>query len=206
MGLGSQSLHWRARTCKGGGGLPPLLAVSQGIVVIATGETWVSLKIARGIPTFLPTSLCGVLVFLFCILSGAVRSFSSSSLSHATLSHTQLCHTQLFHTQHCHTQLFHTQLFHTQLFHTQLRHTHTHNSFTHNFVTHTHNSFTHNFVTHTHTHTTLSHTTSSHTTSSHTHNVVTHAHLDVDIFFEWEAWRLRRWVVVMCLVAVTSAL
>ena len=205
MGLGSQSLHWRARTCKGGGGLPPLLAVSQGIVVIATGETWVSLKIARGIPTFLPTSLCGVLVFLFCILSGAVRS-SSSSLSHATLSHT---HNFATHNYFTHNIVTHNYFTHNSFTHNSFTHnfvTHTHNSFTHNFVTHTHNSFTHNFVTHTHTHTTLSHTTSSHTTSSHTHNVVTHAHLDVDIFFEWEAWRLRRWVVVMCLVAVTSAL
>ena len=163
MGLGSQSLHWRTRTCKGGGGLPPLLAVSPGIVVIATGETWVSLKIARGIPTFLPTSLCGVLVFLFCILFGTVRSFSSSSLSHATLSHT---HTHNFATHnyfthnsfrrnsfthdttlsHRHTTLSHTQLFHTQLCHT---HTHTHRH------THTHTTLSH---THTHIRTTLSHT------------------------------------------------
>ena len=123
-----------------------------------------------------------------------------------SFTHTQLCHTQLFHTQHCHTQLFHTQLFHTQLFHTQLRHTHT--QLFHTQLCHTHTQLFHTQLRHTHphTHTTLSHTTSSHTTSSHTHNVVTHAHLDVDIFFEWEAWRLRRWVVVMCLVAVTSAL
>ena len=126
------------------------------------------------VPSFFPTSLCGVLVFDSVSIPPPppppppLPLFSHHFVTHH-LSHTSLSHT-IFHTPLCHTPSFthhlsHTTLSHT-IFHTHLCHTpHTlsfrHHFVTHRFVTH-HLSHTifhiRNFFTHHFSHTTLSHT------------------------------------------------
>ena len=161
------------------------------------------------VPSFFPTSLCGVLVFDSVSIPPPPppppplplfsHHFVTHHLSHTTLSHTifhtPLCHTPSFTHHLSHTTLSHT-IFHTHLCHTPHTLSFTHHFVTHRFVTHhlshtifhIHSFFTHHFS-HTIFHTQLCHT------PSFTHHFVTH-HLSPR-HFAWKVWHLLTLTVVL---------